>query len=335
MKTEIMKKIFTITGLVFVTIFIFGVSFNVAEASCPKGKVCYSNSGCGNFNIGSKHYGGSQACEILGKNCSSGGGGGGGGNPTPVDPCTYTPPSCGVCGGCCPANGFCSAINGKVVSKNPGSQGCSSNYGISGPTLSGDKYNWVCQATCGGNPASCSAYAMPQVGKCGDQFTSGSTAFVETLPDASIICKRGNPTSPIVGSDNFTWKCTGNGGASDSEICTAKKVSEGQIATIFSTSTPVTYLTVTGRITPNIVNKGQYCTLSDLEYTTNPGANDSLVACGVYRGALEYPDKAESTLNYQVEPGYEYEFRCRDYNTGVEGKTQPLKCVLNPTILER
>ena len=331
-----MKKIFMVTGLIFIVMFIFGVSFNVAEASCPKGKVCYSNSGCGNFNIGNHHYGGSEACAVLGKNCpSGGGGGGGGGGSTYVDPCSYTPPSCGVCGGCCPANGSCSAINGKVVSKNPGSQGCSSDYGVDGPTLSGDKYNWVCRATCGGSPVSCSAYAMPQVGKCGDPFVSGVDAFVDTLPSSEIICKRGNPTTPTVTDETFTWKCAGTGGAADSGICTATKVGDDQTATVFSTSTPVTYLTVTGRITPNIVNKGQYCTLSDLEYTTNPGANDSLVACGVERGGKAYPDKSDSVLNYQVEPGYDYVFRCRDYNTGLEGSTKPLKCVLNPSILER
>jgi hypothetical protein len=80
--------------------------------------------------------------------------------------------------------------------------------------------------------------------------------------------------------------------------------------------------------------------LSDLEYTTNKGANDSFVVCNVYRGTQVYADKAVSTTGYQVEPGYDYVFRCNDLTppplgTGTEGKTQPLKCVLNPVIIER
>jgi hypothetical protein len=176
---------------------------------------------------------------------------------------------------------------------------------------------------------------MPQVGKCGDSFVA-STALVDELPtDSSLLCKRGDPINKTSSETSFTWKCSGTSGSADSGICTAQKVGEGQTVTVFSTSTPVTALTVTGRITPNIVNKGQYCTLSDLEYTTNPGANDSLVACGVYRGAQTYSDQAPSTINYQVEPGFEYVFKCKDANTGVEGSTNPLKCVLNPTIIER
>jgi hypothetical protein len=207
---------------------------------------------------------------------------------------------------------------------------------MSGPTLNSDKYNWTCAGSCGGASQSCSAYVLPQVGKCGDSFVSGSNSLVNTLPADSIICKRGNPINKIEVADKFTWTCQGTGGAASSNVCTAMKVGEGQTATTFSTSTPVTSLTVTGRITPNIVNKGQYCTLSDLEYTTNAGANNQLIACSVYRGSNVYPDKSTATLNYQVEPGYDYEFRCADFNPPyMSNKTKPLKCVLNPSVIER
>lgn len=49
------------------------------SGNCKKvGKYCvtFSKSGCGNFYIKGRHYGGSQSCRILGKKCDNGGGGG-------------------------------------------------------------------------------------------------------------------------------------------------------------------------------------------------------------------------------------------------------------------
>ncbi|MFA6463697.1 MAG: hypothetical protein WCV55_01675 [Candidatus Paceibacterota bacterium] len=112
MNKKNMKKLFMISGLVFATIFVFGINVENAEAKCKKGHVCYSDSGCGNFNIGSHHYGGDQQCAMLGQNCPTnsggGGGGGGGGNgggsgSAPVDVCAGVT-TCGTCGNpaCCP-----------------------------------------------------------------------------------------------------------------------------------------------------------------------------------------------------------------------------------------
>ena len=86
MKTKIMKKILTISGIVFVIMFIFGLNFNMAEAKdCPKDKVCYSESGCGNYNYNGKHYG---PCEgPYAKDC--------GGTPQSPPP---PPPKPGKCG---------------------------------------------------------------------------------------------------------------------------------------------------------------------------------------------------------------------------------------------
>jgi hypothetical protein len=401
MKTKMIKKILILSGFVFTALFIFGINFNVAEASCPKGKVCFSSSGCANFNIGSRHYGGSEQCSVLGRNCPP--------SPqttwtppwtpswtppwTPPPPPPPPPPVHGVCGGanenfnvrtglfspagtCAAGNiggvswngtnyswgcygyngggnaycswnvrpvaGICGGLNGKIVTKQPASWDymCSSGP-QSNITISQNTYKWSCQGSYGGSDAFCQSEMLPQIGKCGDSFTSGSTALVEELPkENSILCRNGVATNFDSSSTDFSWICTGSGGAGNSEICKANKVGEGQTVTTFSTSTPVTNLDVSGRVTPNIANKGQYCTLSDLEYTTNPGADDSFVVCNVYRGNQVYSDQNLSTTGYQVEPGYDYIFRCNDLTLpplgfGATGETNPLKCLLNPTILER
>ncbi len=78
-----MKKLFLISGFVFAIVFAFGINAPKAEAkSCKKGHVCYSDSGCGNFNIGNTHYGGDQRCAVLGQNCPP---------PQPPPPVYYPP----------------------------------------------------------------------------------------------------------------------------------------------------------------------------------------------------------------------------------------------------
>lgn len=384
MMREKINKIIMSSSAIMIALFVFGVSVEKVDAkSCPKGKVCFSDSGCGNFNIGNTHYGGSEQCAVLGKNCPP---------PAPPPP---PPPVHGVCGnpstpfnpqtgmfspsGRCasgnlgnnswdnntgrltwrcngynggsssscnwtaPAmNGQCGGLDGTITSRMPTgwAQMCTS-----GPqtaiTTNGNTYKWSCIGTYGGVNDSCQAEMLPQVGKCGDLFEEGSDTIVSSLPDNSYLCKRGNSTSVNTTDEEYTWRCAGTGGAASSGTCTANRVQEGQTATNLASSTlgtPVTQLNVTARITPNIVNKGDFCALSDLEYTTNTGADDSFVVCNVYRGTQVYEDKNKTETGYQVEPGYEYVFRCTDITPGGLGlndQSQNLKCVLNPSVIER
>ena len=292
----------------------------------PRNGLYGSSGGCASGDYGGGNWNGSNGVAGVSFIWSCNGSNGGG-NST----CYFTPP---------PAAGSCGLSNGKITTKQPAVWDYMCSSGPESFTgLFENTYKWLCQGTYGGSNASCQAEALPQVGKCGDYFSQDSTALVEELPsDNAILCKRGLAKNISSSTTDFSWSCAGVGGAISSGVCKATKVSDGQTATVFSTSTPVKTLTVTGRITPNIVNKGQYCSLSDLEYTTNKGADDSYVICGVERNRVPYPDKSLTTTNYQVEPGYEYVFKCQDYSpTGIRatGETKPLKCVLNPTILER
>lgn len=374
------KKIIAISGLVLGALFVYVSDVKNAEAGCPKGKVCFSDSGCGNFNIGNKHYGGSEQCAVLGRNC-----------PPPPPP----PPVHGVCGspstpfnkqtgkfnpsGRCasgsvgsnswndaegkltwrcngsnggsssscrwnaPAmNGQCGGLDGTITSGSPSTWGqmCSSGPQSSLSTQE-NTYKWSCIGTYGGSDDLCQAEKLPQVGKCGDLFESGTDTVVSSLPDNSYLCKRGTAGSINSSDTQYSWVCEGSGGAASSGTCVAKRAQNGEALTNLGSSTlgnPVTQLKVTGRITPNIVNKGDFCSLSDLEYTTNTGADDSFIACNVYRGSQIYEDKDRSKTGYQVEPGSEYFFKCADITPGglgLTGQSPSLKCLLNPSVLER
>ncbi len=375
-----MKKIITISAIFLGALFVYISDIKNVEASCPNGKVCFSDSGCGNFNIGSTHYGGSDRCRVLGIDC-----------PPPSPP----PPVNGVCGNpnkpfnlqtgkfsptakCASGsvrdslwidnegkltwtckgsnggsssscrwnapvmNGQCGGLDGTITTTAPSAWGqmCSSGPKSIVNTVQ-NTYKWTCGGTYGGSDDMCQAEKLPQVGKCGELFESGSDTVISTLPDNSYLCKRGTAGNINSSDTQYSWICQGSGGAASSGTCIAKRAQNGENTTPIASSTsgfPVTQLKVTGRITPNIVNKGDFCTLSDLEYTTNTGADDSFVACNVYRGSQVYEDQNKTKTGYQVEPGSEYFFKCSDITPGglgLKGQSPSLKCVLNPSVLER
>ena len=164
------------TFILFLSLFIFNVSFNLVEAKCASGQLCWSSSGCGNFNIGSTHYGGSEQCAVLGINC-----------PAPV----YVPPavggSCGSGPWACNSGGYAgdgvSRLNGLYTWSCNGWNGggnsgtcsytdttspylqpgcgngaylCNGYSGVSAQQKSGDTYNWKCTNFYNGSVANCS-----------------------------------------------------------------------------------------------------------------------------------------------------------------------------------
>ena len=254
--------------------------------------------------------------------------------------CSWTPPEMdGLCGG---------PFNGRIVNKEiPASQQTWNNQCSSGPETritsnnSTKSYDWNCLGTYGGNDSICKAEMQPTIGKCNDLFVDGSTVVSE-IPSDNFLCKTGSVkgTAQLNTISNlWTWVCDGLGGAAESGLCkVTQKTSDDQEVTEIE-DIRLTELSVTGRITPNIVNKGQYCTLTDLQYKTNPGADNSFIVCNVYKGKIlpanVYLDKDNSKDGHQVEPGYDYYYSCEDYATKVAAKPIVLKCVLNPVVIER
>jgi len=195
--------------------------------------------------------------------------------------------------------------------------------------------------TYGGNNSICKAEMQPTVGRCNDLFVTGNT-IVSELPSDNFLCKTGSIKSPAQLnsiSNLWTWVCDGLGGAAESGLCKAtQKTSEDQQVTEIE-DIKLTELSVTGRITPNIVNKGQYCTLTDLQYKTNPGA-DAFVVCNVYKGKVApgyiVLDADPNKIGHQVSPGYDYYYSCETQEPPkIKADSVVLKCVLNPAVLER
>jgi hypothetical protein len=385
----------------FLALFLFFVQgVNVVNA---KKNVTFSNSGCGNFNVGGKHYGGDQRCAVLHIDCPP---------PPPPPP---PPPVHGVCGSAnegfdvktgifsptencasgdvssrawnhtpgvsgrltwncngrnggrdvsCtwntpPKNGQCnSVIDGNIINftinQSEWSRMCSS--GPQKNLVSNlSNYTWSCAGTYGGSDASCKAEKLPQFGRCGDLFNSNSNTVLDLLPtNPSLLCYRGELKNKLEDEDKYTWICSGIGGAPDSGLCIAKKPKDELPVTTDltkienSTSTKIipvtiTELTVSAKIIP-IADKGKYCTLTDLQYTTNPGADTSNVLCNVYQVAgkkspQKYSDQDAVKQGYQVSPGYQYYFGCGIFNLDTEKQTKFEKsktmwCYLNPSVKE-
>ena len=290
--------------------------------------MCTSGSLSGSWSDGTK-AGSTYSYSCLGSN--------GGRNDTS---CSWTPPEMdGLCGG---------PFNGRIVNREiPADQQTWSNQCSSGPQTLISKndltksYDWNCLGTYGGDNSICKAEMQPTIGKCNDLFVDGSTVVSE-LPDDNFLCKTGSIKSPAQLnsiSNLWTWVCDGLGGAAESGLCkVTQKTSEEQEVTNIE-DIELTELSVSGRITPNIVNKGQYCTLSDLQYKTNPGADNSFIVCNVYKGKIAqaniYLDKDVNKDGHQVEPGFDYYYSCEDYSTKVTANPIVLKCVLNPSVIER
>ena len=153
--------------IIFLSLAVFSISLNSVEAKCASGQLCWSSSGCGNFNIGSHHYGGSEQCAILGINC-----------PAPV----YVPPavggSCGSAQWSCNSGGYA----GDGVSRLNGVSTWSCNGwnggGNSGTCSYTDTTSPYLQAGCGNGPYLCNGYSgVSAQTKSGNNYTWKCTNF--------------------------------------------------------------------------------------------------------------------------------------------------------------
>jgi len=87
------------------------------------------------------------------------------------------------------------------------------------------------------------------------------------------------------------------------------------------------------RVTPAIVNRGDYCTISAITRNIPTGGNCSLYKTG--NEITPYQDKKSDELNIQVEPSYKYVYICKNAGNVVIARSKELFCALNPTIFER
>lgn len=252
--------------------------------------------------------------------------------------CSWTPePVAGICGG---------PFNGRIINKNiPDNQQTWSNLCSSGPnssfTTSDASNDWQCLGTYGGENDACNASVQPAEGKCNDLFNDGSNS-VSVLPADGFLCKRGfvkNKTLPNEISNLWTWICSGTGGYQDSGLCSVKKSADPTVDPVVDAKVTAEKLTVTGRITPNIVNKGQYCTLTDLNYEVYPKNSEAFVVCNVHKGKIDGAIVLDADLTktgHQVSPGYDYYYSCQTLTAPIiTASPVVLKCVLNPSIIER
>ena len=265
--------------------------------------------------------------------------------------CSWTPePMAGICG---------SFFNGRggITNKISGTSYDAWNYLCSsGPksaittqvsSLTGSAVSeiWNCLGTYGGNNASCNISYVPTSGKCNDLFVDGSNS-VSVLPATGFLCKKGTVKSTDVAFDSinsvWSWVCKGTGGNPDSGTCSVKKSVDPTVdPTVTTVDAKVTTekITVSGRITPNIVNKGQFCTLTDLNYEVYPKNADALVLCDVYKGKVDPAsvvyDADLSKVGHQVGPGFDYYYSCKDLNSDKVSESVVMKCVLNPIVIER
>jgi hypothetical protein len=276
-------------------------------------RTVYSGAPCGNYDV----YSGNSYTHFDGRGRAQG---------------TYSynpgPPPCS------PSNGVCNSkyVNTFISSALSNSSILCASGSKTGTTISGDKYKWTCRGSCGGSTASCQAKVMPQVGKCSSFFELGKDTVVQVLPtDSKFLCSAGTPKNITQNDNYYTWICEGSGGSVSSDICRARITDDAPDLVLIR----VEKLEVTARITPPIVNPGEYCNIVDIDYKTNAGADTSLVSCNIYRNNIVHEDRDPSKLGHQVEPKFEYIFKCIDVATGLQAQTKPMTCVLNPVINER
>jgi hypothetical protein len=111
------------------------------------------------------------------------------------------------------------------------------------------------------------------------------------------------------------------------ELCNGQCVSLNTCASL-DTSQTIDNVTVSARLTPNIVNSGQYCTAT----WTITGDDDSAYSCDVYGvGQIQkYVDKDTVKGGVQVEPGYKYQVICaNNSNSSLISKSQDVNCFKN------
>jgi len=136
----------------------------------------------------------------------------------------------------------------------------------------------------------------------------------------------------VIAKDNennlSAWSnvCTVN--VTNNQIC-----SDGSI--IHKTSIcpiPPTPISINARLTPNIVNRGSFCTATSTISNLTAGTT-----CNIYKTGQEsiaYSDQNTSLNDPQLEPGFRYVYICKDSTTEV-ARSRELYCAANPSVLER
>jgi hypothetical protein len=164
-------------------------------------------------------------------------------------------------------------------------------------------------------------------------------SYTESINQA--LCSFGDPISIVITNITSTdsdganysqaWTCKGIGIGSSDQDCVLR--------TKYVAGYPVISTPINARLTPNIVNVGQTCSVSILD--SNLSTIMASSTCSVYLDSnppVSYPaggDFVSPSGLPQVEPGKDYKVLCKDKNTDeVTHTSKILKCVLNPSVRE-
>ena len=92
-------------------------------------------------------------------------------------------------------------------------------------------------------------------------------------------------------------------------------------------------ITIDARLTPNIVNRGSFCTATSTISNLITGTT-----CNIYKTGQEsmvYNDQDNSKPDIQLEAGSRYIYICKDSSNIEVARSRELYCAINPSILER
>ncbi len=172
----------------------------------------------------------------------------------------------------------------------------------------------------------------PQSGVCGSAasvYASSSVSF------NGAYCGLGQ--NPVV-TPNFPdkgqasqWTCSGvNGGSATT--CTASRCSDYQSlenGVCISSTQGVSQ--IDARLSPNIVNYGEYCTVN----ISTPGINIADVngVCGLFKNNIKQVDQDLLTPGFQVQGGSVYRVLCQDGGQ-LLATSKDLNCLINPKTKE-
>ena len=137
-------------------------------------------------------------------------------------------------------------------------------------------------------------------------------------------------TVKVIATDSAGFNSDWSNGC-DIDVVDTKQCLNGEIIPINQECPFVIPPTVDARLTPNIVNRESFCTATSTLSSSIPG-----ITCNVYKtGQNEIYVDISSESNFQVEPGFRYNYICKDLS-GVEvARSRELYCAINPSVFER
>ncbi len=156
------------------------------------------------------------------------------------------------------------------------------------------------------------------------------------------LCSSGIPTpitiTEIIPADlngakySQAWRCDGEGVGSSGQDCVLRT----KYASVFSAEPTL----LNARLTPNIVNMGEICSVSILDPNLSTIMASS--TCAIYLDSnppTSYSaggNFADQTNLPEVDPGKDYKILCKDkiVPTKITHTSKTLKCVLNPIVKE-